>query len=161
MTLPVWAAFRHDNQPACGALLTVCQIRMSVPPAEMDLSCIPALDWVQTGDRGNHGRTPGAKPRLLAKAAVAKREKAEQMMVLPKISGACLTMSLRCPKILKPKERMTTPRKLMRMSPPPRGAPTPCTPNEVLISSAAQLRFQELHLHLSRAKTAKPQDQAD
>ena len=46
-------------------------------------------------------------------------EKAADAIVAPKISFACRTIRRRWLKILKPKLRMTTPRKLISQSPPP------------------------------------------
>mmetsp|Transcript_69756 Transcript_69756/g.220872 ORF Transcript_69756/g.220872 Transcript_69756/m.220872 type:complete len:275 (-) Transcript_69756:957-1781(-) len=71
-------------------------------------------------ERGTIARaSSGASPTALAMKAVEKREKAAEMVVHPKISAACRTISLRCVKIRNPKERMTDPRKPMRRSPPP------------------------------------------
>ena len=72
------------------------------------------------------GAAPGARPMACAAKAVAKREKAAEINVAPKISGAWRRIRRRCPKILNPNDRMTTPRKLISQSPAPQAAPVPC-----------------------------------
>ena len=69
---------------------------------------------------------PGLRPKRRHIRAVESREKAAEKRTEPKISGACRFISRRCPKILKPNERMTTPSRLMSQSPAPQ-APAACT----------------------------------
>ena len=62
---------------------------------------------------------PGASPRNRARMAVEYMEPAADSVVAEKISGACRTIRSFCPKILKPKDRMTTPSMLMSQFPAP------------------------------------------
>ena len=71
------------------------------------------------------GAKPGARPMALAAKAVEKSENAADRVVAPKISGAWRFMRRRWPKMRNPKDRMTTPRKLMSRSPAPI-IPFPC-----------------------------------
>ena len=54
-----------------------------------------------------------------------QREGGRDEDVAPKISGAWRLIRRRCPKILKPKDSMTTPRKLISQSPAPYAPPEP------------------------------------
>ena len=62
---------------------------------------------------------PGASPRSRARMAVEYMEPTADKVVAEKISGACRTIRSFCPKILKPKDRMTTPSMLMSQFPAP------------------------------------------
>lgn len=75
-----------------------------------------ALSFIGLGHTYGNGdwRIPESKPTTLARMTVAKSEKAADKSVLPRISGACLNISRFWLNILKPKERMTTPKKLNR-----------------------------------------------
>ena len=62
---------------------------------------------------------PGLSPASLQRTAVPTMDTAEETAQAPRISGACRTMSRRWSNILKAKERMMTPKKLIRKSPAP------------------------------------------
>ncbi len=67
-----------------------------------------------------------SRPASLQRTAVPSMDTPAETTQEPRISGACRTIRRRWSKILKAKDRMMTPRKLIRKSPAPY-RPAPCS----------------------------------
>lgn len=77
-----------------------------------------------------------SRPASLQRTAVPSIETPAETTQEPRISGACRTIRRRWSKILKAKDRMMTPRKLIKKSPAPY-RPAPCSTCKYLLHSVS------------------------
>ena len=91
------------------------------PPGQACCRALACRTWVRRCQRATSCAlgSPGARPMRRPARAVEYRENAALSVVAPKISGACRTMRSFWRKILKPKDRITTPSMLISRSPAP------------------------------------------
>ena len=86
----------------------------------------------------------GSRPESLHSAAVPPMDTTAERAQEPRISGACRTISRLWSKILNAKERMITPRKLIKKLPTPYN-PASCIPVSPVLMQEKPLLFSQLY----------------